>query len=309
MGIVARNKKLDQNKIYVVPIEVTPFIDGKLDASVESKEAEGMDKYDQEYIVSVNESNSIEADWLKITNRRTPPDVRRGERVMIYRFGDTDRFYWGSLGMDDHLRKLETIVWSFSATEEEFPGADSTDPENAYSIEVSTHKKLLAIRTTKANGEPFAYDIQLNVKDGVFLIVDDVGNHIQLDSTETIITLKNKDGTEVHLDKKDIKFFAPNDITGECTNNFNLKAGNNCTFNIGNAFKVNADTVNTDSKTTTEINAGTSFNLKAGTTGKVEASTSLTLKAGNTIQTMNASGYTVNTDGTYNISAVAYSFS
>jgi len=225
IGFASQNKPLDSDNLYIVPIEVTPFGDGEVDAREEDFEGEGKDRFDQDYTVKVSHNNSIEATWLRIghTNRRTSPDVRRGERVMIYRHSDSGEFFWDSMGMDDHLRRKETVIYSWSDTEDE--SKDATAPENCYSLEICTHTKQATFRTVKADGEPFAYTLQFNTGDGVVVLTDDVGNHIQLDSAETKITVMNKDGSYTHWDKFDINMFAPNEITMKAENRIFMECG------------------------------------------------------------------------------------
>lgn len=206
IGIVSQNKKLDEDTCYIMPIEVTPFVDGELDAKLEEVIGEGKNKDNENYTVTVSKSSSIKAKWLRVlhTNRRTSPDVRRGERVLLYRYADSQDFYWDSMGMDDHLRKLETVIWSWSDTKEEYQSVDSTDPEQSYTFEISTHNKLVTFRTVKADGEPYAYTFQLDTKYGNFILTDDDGNYFQLDSPETSLKMVNKDKSVVHLNKKKV---------------------------------------------------------------------------------------------------------
>lgn len=214
IGIVAKNKNLDEDIVNILPIEVTPYVSGELDYFVEPVTAGGTDKYGKPYSVTVPTTATIKAKWFRMghTNRRTSPDVRRGERVIVYRYADSDEFYWDSMGMDDHLRKLETVIWSWSATKKEYQEEDSTKPENCYSFEVSTHNKLITFRTVKADGEPFAYTLQLDTKYGNLIITDDIGNYIQLDSPERSIKMVNKDKTVVHLNKKKLWLEAAEEV-------------------------------------------------------------------------------------------------
>ena len=202
IGIAAANKHLDTDILYVTPIEITPYIDGELDADIEEDSAGGEDKYQDEYTVKVKHDIAVEATWLRLhhTHRRTAPDVRRGERVMLYRHSDSERLYWDSMGMDDHLRKLETVIWTWSDTQDE--KKDSTHPQNCYSLEICTHTKQITLRTMKANEEPFAYTFQFNTDYGAVTLKDDDGNFIELDSKETRIRLYNKMRSEVHLNQK-----------------------------------------------------------------------------------------------------------
>lgn len=218
IGIVAANKKLNSKVAFITPLEITPFMDGELDAIIKDKEVSGVDSNNDSYQVKVSVSTAIEATWLPYTNtnRRTAPDLRRGERVLLWRYSDSDEFYWTTLGMDDNLRKLETVIYTWGATRDE--SKDSTLPENSYSLEVCTHTKQVTFRTVKADGEPFAYTFQINAKEGAVTLTDDVGNYITLDSTDTLIRLENIDGTWTELNKED--------INAKCNNRLIAEVGN-----------------------------------------------------------------------------------
>lgn len=273
IGIVSANKHLDTNDIYATPIEITPFIDGELDARNEEVESEGVDGENQSYNVKVSTSTSIKAEWMPFGNgnRRTAPDVRRGERVLLYKYGDQDRYYWESTGQDGHLRKLETVIYTWSATRDE--DADSTDPEKCYSLEVCTHTKQITLRTTKADGEPFAYTCQFNTKEGAVTLTDDVGNYITFDSTDTLIRMENRAGSWLELNKKDINCFAPDNINGEAGKNVSLTAGKDISVKAGG---------NISEKAGSNINqeAGSNVNTKAGGTATVEGGAGAFLKCG-----------------------------
>lgn len=208
-AIAAQNKHLDSDIVYALPIEVTPFVEGELDAEIETVEGIGEDHYEEEYTVSVKKDNAVMASWLPLhnTNRRTSPDIRRGERLLLYRMADSQDFYWVSMGKDDNLRRLETVIYSWSATDREED--DATDPDFCYSFEVCTHTRQVTFRTVrgidhggKGTKEPFAYTLQFNTDYGAVVLTDDDGNYFELDSTETRLLLRNKFDTIVHLDKR-----------------------------------------------------------------------------------------------------------
>lgn len=238
IGIASANKHLDSDDLYVVPIEVTPFGDGELDARLDKYEGGGKDRSGGEYKVKADSDSSVKAGWLRLghSNRRTPPDVRRGERVMLYRHSNSGDMYWDSMGMDDHLRALETVIYSWSANPDE--GANATDPENAYSLEVCTHTKQITLRTTKKNGEPFAYTMQFNTGEGVVGLADDIGNYFELDSGAHCITVENADGSYTRWDKENIETYAPNDVSWDAENNISLSAGVNVSVKAGSLFKL-----------------------------------------------------------------------
>lgn len=215
IGIASMNKHLDSEVLYAVPIEVNQFGEGELDSEPEKFEGKGKDRHDEDYEVSVNHDSSVEALWLKSghTNRRTPPDIRRGERVMLYRHSDSGAIFWESMGMDDHLRKLETVVYTWSDTQDE--AKNSTDPDQCYQFEICTHTKQITLQTVKADEEPFAYTYQFNTGEGIVLLTDDVKNFLQLDSPETCWTIKNKDGSYGEWNKREIMQYGPDSVTVE----------------------------------------------------------------------------------------------
>ncbi len=230
-GIVAVNKLLSSKDIEVHPFEDLNFVDGYLSDQVTEYKGKGKDASDAEYEAIIKTTVTVKATWLSHTgsNRITAPDVRRGELVMIYQFGDVDKYYWTTLKEDLKLRKLETVIYAYSATRDENKDAK---PDTTYYFEVSTHKKLIHLHTSKDDKEPFIYDIQLNTKDGVLIICDDVGNFISLDSAEKRIQLKNADSSWVDLNKKDIVISSTDSITLK-SKNITVQASKDTTISAG----------------------------------------------------------------------------
>lgn len=249
MGLVAENKPRDTSDVLAIPIEILPLLSGGLAVEDEIIEDQFKDFYEKEYTVKVKARQALTCKWLPWgSNRATAPDVRRGERVFIYRFADADEYYWVDSGLDAHLRRLETVAWLFSAD----PNGTSDDPrtaENSYLFEVSTHDKLITLKTTALNGEPFEYTFQFNTGEGRVTLADNDGNYIEFNSTETSITFENREGTKITLDKQNIFAFAPNDISVEAVENILLKCknytqtiGENYTSNVENAITITSAT-------------------------------------------------------------------
>jgi len=201
IGIVAANKRLKSKEIEVHPTEELPMMDGELDDQRETHQAAGEDSSGQSYQSNVKMANSIKATWLPFgsSQRITAPDVRRGESVMIYQFGDADKYYWVTLKQDNHLRRLETVIWAFSATKQEI---SQLSAENSYFLEVSTHTKTVTFHTSQADGEPFGYDIQINAKEGRIEIRDTAGNLILMDSRNTQLRMENSVGAFLDITKQ-----------------------------------------------------------------------------------------------------------
>lgn len=263
IGIVAVNKPLSSHEVEVMPIETLPFLEGEINQNPTVQESQGIDGNGTAYTVKATSDNTVTATWYPETNRRTPPDVRRGERVVLWKYADADKFYWTSMGRDDNLRKLETVIFTFSDTEDE--SLDSTAPENCYSLEVSTHTGQVTFQTVKANGEPFAYTFQFNTKEGCVVLADDVGNYAELDSAATLIKLMNRLGTTMELNKKDINAFAPRDISAEATQNVSVKAGKNISLKAGVDFSAEAgNNANMKAENNAVVDGGAMAMLKSG---------------------------------------------
>lgn len=267
LGIVAMNKALDSDLIEAVPIEDMNFVDGDLSDNATKYKAKGENSQGQAYEHEIDTTVTILAKWIPDgnSNRRTPPDVRRGERVQIWQYGDQDKYYWSTLFYEADLRKLETVVYTYSNTRVE---DEKSTPDTTYYMEVSTHKKHITLHTSKNDGEPFVYDIQLNTKEGFLLIKDDIGNFIQLDSKNVRITAQNADGSYLDINRKNIHGYAPDTINLTAGNYINLKAGKD----------INHD-------------AGTSINSKAGQSIN-DQTNAITTKATMTTNTVPTTSFT-----------------
>lgn len=188
-GVVAVNKPLSTMNIEVTPMEEVMMTDGELTDNLSSNNAKGKDADGSSFETTVHSAATVTARWLPFSsNRKTAPDVRRGEKVAIWKFADADKYYWSELEYEARLRKLETVVYTFSNTKDE--NADSNG-SNTYFIEISTHNKIIHLHTATSDGEPYGYDFILNTKEGNFQIRDTIDNVIFLDSAAKRITLKN----------------------------------------------------------------------------------------------------------------------
>lgn len=223
MGLVATDKADDTHDIQVIPIEVIPTVTGAV-GDVESKvEVSGKDSEDVGYTVELNFSNTITATWMPMgSNRLTSPNLVKDEQVLIWQFGDTDRYYWSPLGRDDDLRLLETIVFGIAARASE---DDELDPaNNMYTLEVSSHGQHITLRTTKDLGEPFAYTFQLNTGEGQVTLSDDNDNLIELSSETGRIKAINKEDTEITIEEEEIFAKAKGDITAESDTKITMRS-------------------------------------------------------------------------------------
>lgn len=203
IAIVAANKKMSSLSIEASPIEHFSLIEGEISDNAKELEVESKDYTENSWTGKITTTPSLMARWIPIgqTHRLTAPDVRRGDLVLLYQFGDTDEYWWEefNIAKDRNIRRLETIIWAISNNSKE---NEKDDKDSTYWAEWSTHRKLLHIHTSKNDGEPFTYDFQLDAKNGRFVFKDDDDNYIEFDSKERLIKLHNKDKSYVEIDKK-----------------------------------------------------------------------------------------------------------
>ncbi|BAW19041.1 hypothetical protein [Ralstonia phage RP31] len=219
-GIVAANKLLSSKEIQVTPMEQLPMTNGELTDNLTSTNNKGTDADGASFETTVHQSATLTARWLPFSsNRKTAPDVRRGEKVCIWKFADADKYYWSECEYEEKFRKLETVIFGFSGTQDEnaTPGEDNT-----YFLEISTHTKQVRFHTSQADGEPYGYDISINTKDGLLQFLDTIENVFHWDSGAKRMLLKNADGTFINLDGKDLLINVEGDFTTNVKGKYNL---------------------------------------------------------------------------------------
>jgi hypothetical protein len=142
-----------------------------------------------------------------------------------------------------------------------------------YWFELSTHNGVVGFYTSKANGEPFAYTLQLNTKEGYLTIKDDADNFIHLNSAEQRIEFGNSAKSLFDMVGENITIESVNSIS-QNTKNYSLQCTNynvtaSTATHTGATFNINS--VTTISKALTaaanfSASAGTACSLPGGTT-------------------------------------------
>lgn len=228
-GTVAEDKPIGDKKVKVTPDESMLMLDGEVTSHAAQNTVKGYNQDGSAYSVNSITSNVIIANWLPFADgqRVNSPDVRRGERVAIYQFGDEQNYYWTTLGLDLHLRKLETVVYAFSGTRDESAGVSA---ENYYFFEISTHKKLVHFHTSQADGEPVGWDVQFDTGRGIFTLTDTLGNHYQLDALNHLMTFKNASDTVIELNKTDLNITVPGNTTINTKGNTTINTQGNASI-------------------------------------------------------------------------------
>lgn len=242
LGVVAVNKKRGSNTIEVYPQEVAPAVSGEITDHVTKLQAQvgNVDGNDAANL-EIDTTTTIKAEWIPLgnTNRLTSPDVRRGEKVILLKYADSEIVRWMEYDAMHVLRRRETLTWIVSnEANEDVPLTE----DNTYFLTVSTHDKHITLKTTKSDGEPFAYTLELNTKQGFFCLTDDDGNYIFLNSKKRHIRAENKDRSFIELDKRIINIESRDEI--------NLKT-RKYTLNANESISEKTQTFKHDSETYT----------------------------------------------------------
>lgn len=179
IGTVTSDLVTGNAPINVMLHELMGNVDGEIGntskIAVNTKASDG-----KVYAVNMESSGTVSAIWLSNnSNRVTPPNVRKGEKVEIWKYADTDKYYWKTMTTEFDLRKLEHVKWVFVNTNAE--GAEISD-SNSYSFTVSPLNKIVSLHTSANDGECTEFDFIADTKQGVFMLKDGRGNIISLES-------------------------------------------------------------------------------------------------------------------------------
>lgn len=249
IGQITIPKERTSRMVQALPVEIASGTDGEVTHAPQEEILKGFDSDGSEYQVKMTSSRDLECEWLPMEgNRVTPPDVQRGELVMIYRLGDSDRYFWTCMGIRNHLRTLESVITMYGATPNiSGCGLDFT---NCYYQIWSPADGHITFGTSQANGEEFKYTFQINAKESFAGLTDDVGNYMEINSAAGRCMFKNASGSIIRAEKQIIDLIADSEI------NFTV-GGTKMTLNPSEI----TSTTTTDTKQATTINRkGTTIN-------------------------------------------------
>lgn len=252
-GVVIRDKEAESHRIYVVPIELNGEYDGEWDDEVSTYYARYVNRHGEPVEVKGDFTQCWPATWYKGSNRRTSPDVVKGETVHLYEFGDTRVYFWREDPRTDYLRRLEHVEWLFSNVSDPTEENATQTLTDAYGITVSTRDKYVRIKTNRYDGEPYEHEILLDTATGVLHYKDDTGIVISAKSGVDEVLVKNANDSRLLLDKKDSTLLGTTNVNiiaegGECNissnANTNITAGGACNVTSSADTSVNAANVN-----------------------------------------------------------------
>jgi len=115
-----RDRELSKH-IEIYPIEHISQKDGKLDIEDEVISTT-KDLNDNNLSTKVIKKSSITCHWIPMhgSNRYTPHVVTKGMTVIIYRFEDTDEYYWDTLYIEDDLKLGEYVSYAYKTDKNDY---------------------------------------------------------------------------------------------------------------------------------------------------------------------------------------------
>lgn len=152
---------------------------------------------------TIKSKNYFKAEWipLAISNRITPPNVVANEMVMLYKYGNVDKYYWSTMALGMGLRQLEKVRYAFSNQPAPVTGFNS---DTSYWFEIDTQSKTVQFRTADNDGEYTRWTLKFENLKGLFKFKDEEGDEIEIDSRDKRITVRSKNEVVVKAANKAI---------------------------------------------------------------------------------------------------------
>jgi len=203
-------------EIFVFLPEYSPMLTGDISNVAAEIEFKSFDSLQNAALTGkIAIAQCIKASYFGRDNM-TIPCVHRGELVHVINYDGGYTFYWMPAGRKTEVRKVERLrIFINDDVAILQDGVENTlkevNSDNTYYIELDTRPETRGIflRTSKSNGEAFAYSISVDTVANVIRIEDDDSNYIELDSNEPKIVLHNKNNSIVSLIKDVINIGAP----------------------------------------------------------------------------------------------------
>ena len=196
-GIVSKDNSDNSSVIPIFPIEKLhseqqtskdikfKIREESIDMSSDHHEPVYKEKHET---ISLTKSNNILAKWARLGqgNRITPPNVVKGEHVVILRFSNRDEYYWETINYYLGLRKKEHAVFFFSNDDS---SSKDSDIEKGYYLEVSPKNSKVKLHL---GNDAVSYDFELKGKEGIVELKDDKDNAFKLDSNKKTFSFKTE---------------------------------------------------------------------------------------------------------------------
>lgn len=219
-GIAVCDKADNSRDLKVYCKDLLFLMQGELQAKNVDSISKSVDKNGVATTSSATCKNYIDCTYggdFACSNRAYPPDVRKGEIVKIFQYGDSDQWYWIGCDRSQSLRKTERVRWQVNDTLEN--DCNLTD-DNTYFLEMDTRKhKHILLSTSQSDGEEHQYKFKISPETSQIMLADEKQNMFIIDTNKQCITMANEKGSLIQLDGEDINIICKGKLTIRSTNN------------------------------------------------------------------------------------------
>ena len=198
LGIVAVTKEDNVDTVMFFPAEKLSLEYGKVDEIKDEIEVEVLDSNNKKHKVKAERGAMMEARWFPdgADGRQTAPDVVNGETIQIYRYGDSETFYWKTLLREPELRRLEHVVYAYSNLPS---GRTKFELDSSYGYSWSTKDKKVAMWTSQSNGEAFSYLFKIDTAASTWSMWDNVNNGFGIESNLGQVYMRTTSGGFIEI--------------------------------------------------------------------------------------------------------------
>lgn len=238
IGIAVKDKEKFSDELEIYLVELFPYVQGKiadqkLDHQKDMADSKGTTKSH-----TAKGSYTIKAKWLPdgSGNQITAPDVYKNESVKVFRYADTDKYFWSTVFREPKLRKQETVATMYSNVKE--PNKEF-DKQSSYWTQVDTRDKKWQLHTSKNDGEKCEFDAILDTKEGTFTLTDNNGNTFTLDTSKATWGITTNAGNNFTMSEQHTSMSMP----GNCdiqTDNTTMTSNGNTTMNSTGDMQMNS---------------------------------------------------------------------
>ena len=234
LGTVAAdfsNKSLEEDPNQTLEVfldEMMSGADGKVEAAGSVKEVSATDAQGNSYTAKAATTTSVQCYWLPFgSNRMTAPNLRKGQRVVVWRTADEEQLYWQPKGGDSELMTMESVILTVSARPSAKKDRKSISTEDCYYLMVDTFLKKAVIGTSAQLGEVTQVYMELNLDEGYLQVADSVHqNLLLLHFVEHMLRYQNQDDSIIDVTKKNITFQCEDTLKAIAKNDIRMKAKN-----------------------------------------------------------------------------------
>lgn len=207
IAIVSKDKDTGSDVIRAYPVEKLGYEHNEVDTNKETADVTMMNIDGIPFRGSVDRESIIEATWLPdgADGRMTSPDVVSGETVRIYRFGNMDRYYWTTIYREPALRRTEHVVHAYGNLPS---GRTPWGIDSSYGNIWSTKDQHITFYTSQSNGESFKYLFKIDTKNSAITLKDNVGNGLDVDSSNDKVGIQNAQNTRIEVAQENINMSA-----------------------------------------------------------------------------------------------------